>query len=85
MPDRTWITGALMAVLRRPLLWPTALGQLVRLAAPGWWRRRPFLPLPAPGYLHLRIVTMYGGDGTRPIEPDDLVTWLHWCRANARR
>ena len=34
------------AVLRRPELWWTALGAVARLARPGWWRRRRYLPLP---------------------------------------
>lgn len=85
MSERSWLVDAVVAVARRPVLWPTAVAQLVRLAAPGWWRRRPFLPLPTAGYLRLRITTMYGGDGTGPVAADDLVTWLHWCRANARR
>ncbi len=83
--ERSWLLEAVGVVARHPVLWPTAIAQVVRLAAPGWWRRRPFLPLPSPGYLHLRITTMYGGDGTAPIVADDLVTWLRWCRADARR
>jgi hypothetical protein len=50
------------------------------MAAPGWWRRRPFLPLPPTDYLRFRLQTAYGGAGERPPEPDDLVTYLHWCR-----
>ena len=38
------------AVARRPALWRTSLRQARRLAPRGWWRRPPFLPLPAPGY-----------------------------------
>ena len=34
------------AVLARPGLWLTALGQVLRLARPGWWHRWP--PVPAP-------------------------------------
>lgn len=85
MRDRSWIPGAVLAVALRPGLWATAIVQLIRLAAPGWWRHRPFLPLPTPGYLHLRVVTMYGGDGNGPIASADVVTWLRWCRANNRR
>lgn len=85
MDRRSWFASASWAVLRHPGLWSTALVQMFRLAAPGWWRRRPFLPLPSPGYLHLRVTTMYGGDGTAPIDPEDLIRWLRWCRANARR
>lgn len=76
-----WWCLALWAVLRRPDLWATALRQLRVLAAPGWWRRPPFLPLPDAAYLRFRMVTAYGGEGDEPPTVDDLVTYLHWCRA----
>ena len=71
---------AVAAVARRPSLWPTAVRQATALAEPGWWRRRPFVPLPAPAYLRFRLQTAYGGDGERPPAPGDLVTYLDWCR-----
>jgi hypothetical protein len=79
---RRWWARTAAAVLVHPALWTTALGQVRRLAAPGWWRRRPFLPLPDPGYLHFRLTTAYGAP--RPPEPDDVVTYLHWCKAFPR-
>jgi hypothetical protein len=65
----------LRPVLVRPWLWSPAL----RLAPRGWWRRPPHLPVPDPSYLRFRMVTMYG-DATHVPEPDDLVTYLEWCR-----
>lgn len=73
--------AAVAAVVRRPGLWGIAVRQAVVLAAPGWWRRAPFLPLPPPDYLRFRLQTAYGGDGTQPIAPDDLVAYLRWCKA----
>jgi hypothetical protein len=70
----------LVAVLRHPSLWTTALRQVVRLAARGWWRRPPFLPLPDRDYLGFRLVTAYG-DPDRSPEPDDLLAYLRWCRS----
>ena len=78
---RLGIVRATLAVARHPTLWPTALRQVRRLAAPGWWRRWPFLPLPPPDYLRFRLQTAYGGPGTGPMHPDDLIRYLHWCRA----
>jgi hypothetical protein len=60
-------------------LWGTAISQALRLAAPGWWRHAPFLPLPDPAYLRFRMVTAYGDPGHEP-EPGDVVTYLQWCR-----
>lgn len=74
-----WMWRGLCAVARHPTLWPTAARQLLVLAEPGWWRRSPHLPLPAPAYLRFRLQTAYGDD--REPDPADLVTYLHWCRA----
>jgi alpha-beta hydrolase superfamily lysophospholipase len=68
------------AVLVRPSLWLTAVRTLARLAAPGWWRRRPHLPLPDADYLRFRMETQYGGDGSTPPAPADVVAYLRWCR-----
>jgi hypothetical protein len=73
-----WAASAL-AVVRRPSLWGIALRQARVLARPGWWRRRPFLPLPDANYLRFRMQTAYG-DEARPPDPNDLVAYLHWCR-----
>lgn len=75
-----WGLRAIGAVLVRPWLWATGVGQLLRLARPGWWHRWPLLPLPDREYLRFRMVTAYG-DPDREPEVADLVTYLHWCRA----
>ena len=72
--------AALVAVLPHPSLWSIAARQARRLAEPGWWRRAPFLPLPAPEYLAFRMETAYGGTGDHPLVADDLRTYLRWCR-----
>lgn len=73
-----WWPRAVLAVLRQPRLWPTAIGQARRLARPGWWRRPPFLPLPDPDYVRFRLQTAYGSSGTPGA--GDLVAYLIWCR-----
>jgi hypothetical protein len=78
-----WLARAGSAVLVRPALWGVAVTQVVRLAQPGWWRRRPFLPVPDPAYLRFRLQTAYG-DPDREPEPGDVVTYLHWCRGFRR-
>jgi hypothetical protein len=72
-----------LAVARRPRLWPIAAVELRRLAPTGWWRRPPFLPVPDRDYLRFRLETQYGDPAHRP-EPHDVVTWLEWCRGQAR-
>ena len=78
--DRTnrWWLRAGLAVARRPSLWTTALGQVRRMAPAGWWRRSPFLPVPSEDYLRFRLETQYGSDGE--VRPEDVVTYLRWCR-----
>ena len=70
---------AALAVLRRPVLWPTALRVVRRTAPPGWYRHRPFLPVPSGDYLRFRLLTQYG-ETDRPPDPDDEVDYLTWCR-----
>lgn len=78
LPPAGWWVRAGVALLRRPGLWATAVAQVVRLARPGWWRRRPFLPVPDPDYVRFRLQTAYG-DGGEP-EPGDVIDYLRWCR-----
>ena len=75
----SWFAKAALVLARHPSLWGTAVGQLFRLAVPGWWRHWPPLPAPDPSYLRFRLQTQYG-DADREPEPADLVTYLHWCR-----
>lgn len=81
-PPARWWARAAVALLREPGLWPTALAQAIRVARPGWWRRRPFLPLPDPDYLRFRLQTAYGHGEP---DPGDVVSYLRWCRDFPRR
>ena len=73
------VAEAAAAVAARPWLWPAALRQAVRLAPSGWWRHRPFLPVPDRAYLAFRMETMYG-DRAHPAVAADVVAYLRWCR-----
>ena len=68
-----------LAVLRHPRLWPVAARQWRRTTPPGWWRRCPFLPVPARECLEFRLLTQYGDTDAR-VEPGDVVNYLAWCR-----
>jgi hypothetical protein len=74
-----WCLGVGRVLLTRPGLWPVALRQVRRLAPPGWWRHRPFLPVPPRDYLAFRALTMYG-DADRLPDAHDVLTYLAWCR-----
>ena len=62
-------------------MWTTAVRQMRRTAPAGWWRRRPFLPVPSGDYLRFRLVTQYGSADHRP-EPADVLNYLAWCKGN---
>jgi hypothetical protein len=68
-----------LAVLVRPWLWPAAAAEVVRLAAPGWWRRWPPLPVPTPELWRLRMITAYGGAGDAEPDVEDVVSFLRWA------
>jgi hypothetical protein len=68
------------AVARHPELWATAFRQLMRLAPAAWWRRWPFLPVPARDYTAFRMLTQYG-DTAHHAEPADVLNYLRWCKA----
>ena len=74
-----WVAPAAAAVVVRPRLWGVAVAQALRLAAPGWWRRWPPLPLPDRAYLRFRLQTAYGDPEADP-SPEDVVAYLEWCR-----
>ena len=60
---------------------PTLAADLLRVAwrfrARGWYRRPPFLPLPAPEYVRWRMYTAYGDEHAIP-PADDVVRYARW-------
>jgi hypothetical protein len=71
------------AVLRKPRLWVVALVTAGRLAPPGWWRRRPHLPLPDDRMWAFRMETVYGRPDADP-DVKDVLAYLDWCRSANR-
>jgi hypothetical protein len=57
----------------------TALRQVRRMAPEGWWRTRPFLPLPSSDYLHFRLLTQYA-DPRHRADAADVLNYLTWCK-----
>jgi hypothetical protein len=78
------IASLFRAVLRRPSLWGEAMRTIPALARRGWWKHRPFLPLPDGDYLGWRIATAYG-DSDGPIPAADIVAYLEWRRRQHHR
>ncbi len=72
------------ALALRPWLWPAALAEAGRLARPGWWRRRPFLPVPDEALWRFRMETAYGGSGEAVPERADVVSFISWCSTMGR-
>ena len=79
-PSPRTAAGMVVAVLPRPDLWWAALGALVRLARPGWWRTGSRLPVPDPRLWAFRMVTAYGDPGATPVAAD-VISYLEWCRS----
>ncbi len=77
------VLDAAVAVLAHPRLWPTAVRQWRRTTPPGWWRRRPFLPVPTRDYLQFRLVTQYG-TVDHPVGAADVLNYLTWCQDQER-
>ncbi|MGH9070620.1 MAG: hypothetical protein ACRDX8_05510 [Acidimicrobiales bacterium] len=78
------LLGVVMAVARRPGLWGTGVAVVVCHAVPGWWRHRPFLPLPAPRWIEFRLECATGAN-SGPLTPEDVISWLEWCQQTRDR
>jgi hypothetical protein len=64
--------------VRRPRLLAGLLAAAWRFRARGWWRRRPFLPLPPAEYVAWRMHTAYGDDGRLPTAPE-MERYIRWA------
>ena len=78
-----WTRLSLVLALRA-LRHPPTAGALVRVAwrfrRRDWWRRFPFLPLPATDYLRWRMYTAYGDADAVP-PADDVIRFARWATA----
>lgn len=74
---RLSLTLALRA-LRRPATGVALVRVAWRFRRRGWWRRFPFLPLPARDYLRWRMHTAYGESDVVP-RADDVERYARWA------
>jgi hypothetical protein len=74
-------SGLLTTLTGRALINPRVAADLLRVAwrfrHRHWYRRFPFLPLPAMGYLRWRLYTAYGDENIAP-PADDVIAFAHW-------
>jgi hypothetical protein len=64
--------------VRNPRIGTALLRVGWRFRSRDWYRRFPFLPLPAPAYVHWRMYTAYGDGDTVP-PADDVVRYARWA------
>jgi len=69
--------ATVLAVLKRPRLWLTAVGAAFAFAPSDWWRRPPFLPVPDDEFIRWRTATAYGCDDAGLVT-EDVVAYLEW-------
>jgi hypothetical protein len=64
--------------LRNPGTGVALLRVAWRFRARGWYRRFPFVPMPARDYLRWRMYTAYGDEAIVP-PADDIVRYARWA------
>ncbi len=76
-------TAFVKVAVRHPSLACEAIRLAAATAAPGWFRKAPFVPRPEPRYRDWRLLTAYGRTDARPTERE-VEEFLRW-RRNLRR
>jgi hypothetical protein len=75
-------SGLVAALAWRGVRNPRTASALLRVGwrfrARGWYRRFPFLPLPAKAYVRWRMYTAYGDEDIVP-PADDVVRYARWA------
>ena len=67
-----------LRAIRRPATGAALLRVAWRFRRRHWWRRFPFLPLPATDYVRWRMHTAYGDYDTVP-PTDDVERYARWA------
>lgn len=81
MPTADW-SRLLFTLAARAVRHPRVAVDLLRVGwrfrRRDWWRRAPFLPLPAHDYLRWRLYTAYG-DADHVPSADEIIRYAHWA------
>lgn len=75
--SRLTLSLALRAV-RHPATGAALLRVAWRFRRRGWWRRPPFLPVPATDYVRWRMHTAYGDYDVVP-PAEDVIRYVRWA------
>jgi hypothetical protein len=78
----TWLSLSLRLAVRcvvHPSIAPDLIVIAWRFRERGWFRRLPFLPLPAQDYVRWRMHTAYGDHHTVP-PVEDVIRYARWAR-----
>jgi len=71
-----------LALATRAVIRPRLAMDLLRIGwrfrRRGWYRRPPFIPLPALAYIRWRMYTAYGDEGVTP-PVRDIERYAHWA------
>jgi hypothetical protein len=77
-----WLSLVLRLAARcaaHPSSAPDLMAVAWRFRQRGWYRRFPFLPLPAMDYVRWRMYTAYGDERAMP-PVDDVIRYARWAR-----
>lgn len=82
----TW-SRLVLTLSLQALLHPALARDLLRVAwrfrSRRWYKRFPFLPLPARDYVRWRMATAYGDPGAIP-PAEDLIRYARWAGSQPR-
>lgn len=73
---RWWVPRLGRYLLRHPREIPGVVRAAWRLRREGWWRHRPWLPLPSEAYWEFRMTTVNGDDGR--LDPEAIAAVAKW-------
>lgn len=70
-----------LAVLKNPTLYKTALIQYRRFIPDKWYKVFPYLPKSPKEFLNFRLYTMYGEElPKKEVFVSDSIYFLQWCK-----
>ena len=81
---KRWPTGLTRHLVRHPLDAPALISSAWVVRRNGWWRTKPFLPVPDESYWEFRHKTAMG-ESNEPLSVHEVVLAARWSRRERRR